>query len=69
MACRTLLSTLVLLAAGCSPPKEPPPNIILVLVDALRRDRGRVAYAIPGPGRREDPQDWAVTAVPLLNTG
>lgn len=37
-------------------------------VDELRRNRGRVVYAIPSPRRREEPNDWAVTAVPLLNT-
>lgn len=34
--------------------------------DALARNRGRVAYAVPGPARRADPADWAVTPVPLL---
>ncbi|HHQ13410.1 MAG TPA: hypothetical protein ENK16_00125 [Chromatiales bacterium] len=33
---------------------------------ALKRDRGRVAYAIPCPARRENPADWAVTEVPRL---
>jgi hypothetical protein len=36
-------------------------------LDRLRSNKGRVAYAIPSPGRRENPQGWAVTPVPLLN--
>jgi len=36
-------------------------------LDELRRNKGRVAYAIPSPGRREGSKDWAVTPVPLLN--
>jgi len=36
-------------------------------LDELRSNKGRVAYAIPSPGRRENPQGWAVTPVPLLN--
>lgn len=35
-------------------------------VDRLHRDRGRVAYAIPGPARGADGSDWAVTAAPVL---
>ncbi len=36
-------------------------------LDELRRNKGRVAYAIPGPARRAEPEGWAVTPVPLLN--
>jgi len=36
-------------------------------LDKLRRNKGRVAYAIPSPGRGENPRDWAVTHVPVLN--
>lgn len=34
-------------------------------VDEMKRNTGRVAYAIPGPARREH-DDWAVTPVPML---
>lgn len=34
--------------------------------EALARNRGRIAYAVPSPARRADPKDWAVTPVPLL---
>jgi len=34
--------------------------------DALRAHRGRVALAIPSPGRRVDPQGWAVAAAPVV---
>lgn len=36
-------------------------------LDELARTKDRVAYAIPSPRRREDPQHWAITAVPLVN--
>jgi phenylpropionate dioxygenase-like ring-hydroxylating dioxygenase large terminal subunit len=36
-------------------------------LEALDRNRNRVAYAIPSPTRRDHGQDWAVTAVPLLS--
>jgi len=36
-------------------------------LDELRRNQDRVAYAIPSPGRIENPRDWAVTRVPVLN--
>lgn len=35
-------------------------------LDAMARHRDRVAYSIPGPARRSDPGDWAVTAAPRL---
>jgi hypothetical protein len=38
-------------------------------VDTLKRNRGRVAYSIPSPARRQDPQNWAVTAAPVLRPG
>jgi phenylpropionate dioxygenase-like ring-hydroxylating dioxygenase large terminal subunit len=38
-------------------------------VDMLKRNRGRVAYSIPSPARRQDPQNWAVTAAPVLRPG
>jgi hypothetical protein len=38
-------------------------------VDTLKRNRGRVAYSIPSPARRRDPQGWAVTAAPVLRAG
>ena len=31
--------------------------------------RGRVAYPIPSPARRRDPQNRAVTALPVLQPG
>lgn len=34
--------------------------------DRIRADRGRVAYAIPSPGRRDYPHHWAMTAAPLV---
>lgn len=34
--------------------------------EALRKSRGRVAYSIPSPARRESPRDWAVSAAPVL---
>lgn len=34
--------------------------------DRMRADRGRVAYAIPSPARRELPHHWAMTAAPLV---
>jgi phenylpropionate dioxygenase-like ring-hydroxylating dioxygenase large terminal subunit len=34
-------------------------------LDEMRRNHGRIAYAIPGPGRREMSDGWAVTPVPL----
>lgn len=34
-------------------------------VEQMNRDKGRVAYAIPGPSRHEH-DDWAVTKVPML---
>ncbi len=33
----------------------------------MARNRGRVAYAIPSPARRDHSQDWAVTPVPLIS--
>jgi hypothetical protein len=36
--------------------------------ETLRKDRGRVAYSIPSPARREGPNDWAVTAAPLVRS-
>jgi phenylpropionate dioxygenase-like ring-hydroxylating dioxygenase large terminal subunit len=36
-------------------------------LEEMARNRCRVAYAIPSPARREDPGDWAVTQVPLLD--
>jgi phenylpropionate dioxygenase-like ring-hydroxylating dioxygenase large terminal subunit len=33
--------------------------------ETLRKNRGRVAYSIPSPARRESPRDWAVTAAPV----
>ncbi len=36
-------------------------------LDELRRNKGRVAYAVPSPGRGENPHDWAITRVPVLN--
>lgn len=38
-------------------------------VDTLKRNRGRVAYSIPSPARRQDPQGWAVTAAPVVRAG
>lgn len=35
-------------------------------VQKILADRGRVAYAIPGPGRRRNPDNWALRPVPLL---
>jgi hypothetical protein len=35
-------------------------------VEQLHRNRGRVAYSIPSPARREHGGDWAVTPVPLM---
>jgi phenylpropionate dioxygenase-like ring-hydroxylating dioxygenase large terminal subunit len=35
-------------------------------VETIERNRGRVAYTIPGPARRLDPGDWAVTPAPVL---
>jgi hypothetical protein len=35
-------------------------------LDTIARNRGRIAYSIPSPGRRSDPGEWAVTPVPLL---
>jgi hypothetical protein len=35
-------------------------------VDTLKRNRGRVAYSIASPARRQDPQNWAVTAAPVV---
>lgn len=35
-------------------------------LETMTRNRGRVAYSIPSPARRQDPADWAVTPVPLL---
>ncbi len=32
----------------------------------MRENRDRVAYAIPGPARRERPEGWSLTPVPLL---
>jgi hypothetical protein len=37
-------------------------------LDELRRNQGRVAYAIPGPRRRTEPDNWAITPVPLRAT-
>ena len=36
-------------------------------LEEMEKNRNRVAYAIPCPGRRENPEDWAVTSVPLLS--
>ena len=33
---------------------------------ALHANRGRVAYSIPSPARRQEADDWAVTPVPML---
>jgi nitrite reductase/ring-hydroxylating ferredoxin subunit len=35
-------------------------------LEEMARNRNRVAYAIPGPARREHPQEWAITPIPLL---
>lgn len=35
----------------------------------MARNRNRMVYAIPGPARRQDPGDWAVTPVPLVVAG
>jgi len=35
-------------------------------LEEMARNRNRVAYAIPGPARRERKQEWAITPVPLL---
>ncbi len=35
-------------------------------VEQIARTRMHMAYAIPGPARREQPEDWAVTAVPRI---
>ncbi|MDJ0926925.1 MAG: aromatic ring-hydroxylating dioxygenase subunit alpha [Gammaproteobacteria bacterium] len=32
----------------------------------MRDNQNRIAYAIPSPARRERPDDWALTPVPLL---
>jgi hypothetical protein len=32
----------------------------------MHRNKHRMAYAIPGPARRADPDDWAVTPVPVV---
>lgn len=34
-------------------------------LDEMRRGKNRVAYAIPSPGRQEEPGSWALTPVPL----
>jgi hypothetical protein len=34
-------------------------------LDEMRRNKGRVAYAIPSPGRREMTDGWSLTPVPL----
>jgi hypothetical protein len=33
-------------------------------VDEIKGNENRVVHAIPGPARRKQPQDWALTAVP-----
>jgi phenylpropionate dioxygenase-like ring-hydroxylating dioxygenase large terminal subunit len=35
-------------------------------LEEMARNRNRMAYAIPSPARRERPDDWAITPVPLL---
>lgn len=35
----------------------------------MARNEHRMVYAIPSPARRADPQDWAVTPVPILKAG
>jgi len=35
-------------------------------LEEMARNENRVAYAIPSPARRENPQDWAVTPVPVV---
>jgi phenylpropionate dioxygenase-like ring-hydroxylating dioxygenase large terminal subunit len=35
-------------------------------IDAVNRNRKRVAYAIPGPGRRVQPKGWILDSVPML---
>jgi len=37
-------------------------------LEEMEKNRNRVAYAIPCPARREKPDDWAVTSVPLLSS-
>jgi phenylpropionate dioxygenase-like ring-hydroxylating dioxygenase large terminal subunit len=37
-------------------------------LEEIARNRGRVAYAIPSPSRRDHAQDWAVTPVPLISS-
>lgn len=36
-------------------------------LEEMARNRDRMAYAIPCPGRRERPKEWAVTPVPMIN--
>ncbi len=35
-------------------------------IDAVNRNRKRVAYAIPSPGRRVQPKGWILDSVPML---
>jgi hypothetical protein len=35
-------------------------------IEAMARNKHRMVYAIPGPARRAQPHDWAVTPVPLV---
>jgi phenylpropionate dioxygenase-like ring-hydroxylating dioxygenase large terminal subunit len=35
-------------------------------LEELERNRGRVAYAIPSPARRDHKQEWAITPVPMV---
>jgi phenylpropionate dioxygenase-like ring-hydroxylating dioxygenase large terminal subunit len=35
-------------------------------LEEIERNRGRVAYAIPSPARRDHKQEWAITPVPLI---
>jgi len=37
-------------------------------LEEMEKNRNRVAYAIPSPARRKNPDDWAVTSVPLLSS-
>jgi len=36
--------------------------------ETLKKNRGKVAYSVPSPARRQDPQNWAVTAAPVLRS-
>jgi hypothetical protein len=35
-------------------------------LEEIHRNKDRVAYTVPCPRRRDEPDNWAVTAVPML---